>query len=89
MRVTQSFSLSLQEIEQLRSLTVGDNRSRFLGVLIQNEYQRSMKHKMVSDGQTILETHISDAATRMKRVDNKCNPHHINGRCLTCWSDEE
>ena len=34
MRVTQSFSLSLQEIEQLNALIGGENKSKYVGVLM-------------------------------------------------------
>jgi hypothetical protein len=91
MRVTQSFSLSLQEIEQLNALIGGENKSKYVGLLIQSEYQRVMKNKLLADGQTILETHIVPSEIRlspMNRFDGKCNPHHVKGKCVTCWSDE-
>jgi len=92
MRVTQSFSLSLQEIEQLNALIGGENKSQFMGMLIQNEYQRTMRDRMLKDGQTILETHISPKQIRDSpnnvKYPGKCNPHHVQGRCLTCWGDE-
>lgn len=92
MRVTQSFSLSLQEIEQLNALIGGENKSKFIGMLIQNEYQRTMRDRLLKDGQTILETHvvpkeIRDSPTNVK-FPGKCNPHHVKGRCLTCWGDK-
>jgi len=92
MRVTQSFSLSLQEIEQLNALIGGENKSKYIGLMIQNEYQRTMRDRMLKDGQTILETHISPKAIRDSpnniKYSGKCNPHHVQGRCLTCWGDE-
>lgn len=92
MRVTQSFSLSLQEIEQLNALIGGENKSQYMGLLIQNEYQRTMRDRMLKDGQTILETHIVPKEIRDSPKNiaypGKCNPNHIKGRCLTCWGNE-
>jgi len=92
MRVTQSFSLSLQEIEQLNALIGGENKSQYMGSLIQNEYQRTMRDRMLKDGQTILETHIMPIEMRDNPLNikypGKCNPHHVKGRCITCWGDK-
>ena len=90
--MTQSFSLSLQEIEQLNALAGGENKSRYMGRLVQNEYQRTMRDRMLKGGQTVLETHIVPKEIRDSPLNTKfpgkCNPHHVKGRCLTCWGDE-
>ena len=92
MRVTQSFSLRQQEIEQLNAHIGGENKSKYMGMLIQNEYQRTMRDRMLKDGQTILETHITPKEIRDSpnniKYPGKCNPHHVKGRCLTCWGNE-
>lgn len=89
MRVTQSFSLSLDEIKRLKELIKGYEfgKSKFVGELINHEWQRTRKNKQISDGQTILETHIGTAEHREARKDGKCNPNLAKGRCATCWGD--
>jgi len=91
-KTVTSINILVANRERLEKMATEDNVSRsvFVDRLIFRTYHERKAQKDQDAGlQTTLEIHIVDQAVRARSKDGKCNPHHVKGRCPTCWGPEE
>ena len=89
-RRVRSFNLDnrhydeIKRIAGIEGLSMSDILNRLCG---HGLAKKKVAEDVASGLQKTLELHVVSAEIRAKSKDGKCNPNHVDGRCIECWGE--